>query len=255
LKLDNIMKRITADKIKYFVIDFDTISRQPKKGIVHSVDRRAYSPIWASQVAAFGVQPTSYRYDLQELFFAVSDLVKQKRAMPLFDDRKSADQLMKEGFDVDTIRKYTQSSFISGDGDLTALFRMIMDQPERLPFLHIDHTPLIEYVERIMPDVKSTTKPGTCVVCERFTDTPISTVDEENNAIAVCTISCAGIANDKLHGHEARNYDKMTRKVIAQPSCAQCSAPASARCDKCSFYYCSSKCQTENWTEHRSYCQ
>lgn len=77
LKLDNIMKRMQDGKLTYFVIDYDSISKFPINGIENAVKRKSYSPLWASQIAAMGDQPTSYRYDLEELFYAIVDLANR----------------------------------------------------------------------------------------------------------------------------------------------------------------------------------
>lgn len=218
LKLDNIMKR-PGEVIKYFIIDYDSISRKPFKGIDNALFRRTYSPVWTSQIRGGNDNPTSYRYDLEELFYAVVELGKLKRfyeGAPVdirFPDYLDSETLWKNGFTRDQIIRSTHQSKIPGERELSKLWLMIMNLPERLPFAEIDHTRLIQFVLSTSKQNPSMKSAHVCSVCTSATFNPTHLRDEEGQTVAVCGLRCAGVANPETHGQKALEFHQANRKL------------------------------------------
>jgi hypothetical protein len=261
LKLDNMMKRVRGEKIEYFVIDYDSISRFPIAGIRNAVDRISYSPFWTSQVRGDGSHPTSYRYDLEELFYAIVDLAKQQFGLTrdvsrLHDDYVEARVLVQRKIDRRIISRFTHQTRVLNDNYLTALFPMIMDLPERLPFDQIDHSSLVEFIrQKVKMQSETVQSRHTCAICENSTINTIHTVDEENNAVVVCGIRCAALANEKLHKKEALEYRNITRCHRKPIGCVQCGKSPQFRCGSCRIPYCSTICQKVHWEKHKKICK
>jgi hypothetical protein len=246
IKLDNIMKR-TGDKTEYFLIDFDSISYRPMEKIRNAVERISYSPLWTSQIPGIGAYPTSYRYDLEELFYAAGDLKKIQRRIASgnryqIDEFTDAEFRWKNKFKLESIIRDIHSTKIIGDIYLTELFSKIMDLPERLPFEKIDHTELIEYVKLEMKETPSAPFQITCAICAGITRHPISSVNSEDQSIQVCSLRCSLLAKTDIHNDEAHAYRQVTKCLKKPKGCLVCGSAPRYRCDKCRLAYCSEKC-------------
>jgi hypothetical protein len=257
LKLDNIMKR--PEPRKYLIIDYDSISRIPIKGIDNAVRRMAYSPWWTTQVPGQGYHPTSYRYDLEELFYAVGDLAKLKLHMEKganFKVDKSADAVTRwrAQYQMETFVRDIHSSWILLDKYLTGLFPLIMNLPERLPFAEIDHSSLVEYVRMGIESGASARTSSTCAICASITSCPVDTVNPEGAAVQVCGMRCAALVNPELHEGDALAYREATKCVRMPVGCVACGEVPQYRCPKCRLRYCSSTCY-DNHDDHKLVCK
>jgi hypothetical protein len=226
LKLDNIMKR-DGKRRKYFIIDYDSISYHPIEGIDNAVARRVYSMLWASQIWARGTVPTSYRYDLEELFYAVGDLAKQQRRADLGDSAKvdvysDAKTLMKAKYAQKDIISLTHQTQIVGDRYLSQLHPRIMNLPERLPFEQIDHSALIAYIR---------------------------------DGMATSQLKCEiGIAGSAATSAELEYQHQVDCRIHAVRLCAKCDKIACSSCKNCKTSYCSPLCQAADWRGHKKVC-
>jgi hypothetical protein len=253
LKLDNIMKRVT-DTTEYFIIDYDSVSYVPMRGVDNALIRKSYSPFWASQIAGDGDHPTSYRYDLEELFYAAGDLAKIKRRVKMgprfvMDERADAETRWRANYEMQRLVRDTHLSEIIGDAYLTELFRKIMNCPERLPFSEINHGRLIDYVEAGMskPSIQSVVP---CGVCFAPSTSTFLHANEDGESIKVCSQRCATVLNPN---QQMLAYHEAARCYRPRRGCIVCDAPPLLRCDNCKVRYCSSECHAKH-EEHDLVC-
>jgi len=214
IKTDNILRRSPGE---YFFIDFDNISFKPLAFASYSLDREVYSPFWVSQLyAKFQPNPTSYRYDLQELFYAI---VEHQRTV-LSERKKSAgvqpdpNELPIKDFvasepeaTLQDIIDHTHTDQIPGDGYLSQAYTMIMGLPERLPFAQIDHSDLVRFIEggRESSQQGRVSKPMNCVHCEGITYSRDYSISEEK---AACGLRCAVLSGSTVHREIATRMRK-----------------------------------------------
>ena len=259
LKLDNIMKRV-RDRTEYFIIDYDSVSSRPMQGVENAVQREAYSPWWASQVRGEGAHPTSYRYDLEELYYAVGDLAKIKRRVmqgPNFqlDWYVDAETRWKNQFEMEDMIKVTHKDRIINELYLSELFPKIMNLPERLPFNQIDHTALLDYIKAGMQPPTTTPPQSTfCTICMNATQHPIDVTNSDKQLVQVCSLRCSLLADPGVNGEKALAYREATRCIRAPRGCVACGAAPQYRCPKCRLRYCSSNC-FENHDDHQWACE
>jgi len=274
LKLDNILKRVNADGSRdYLIIDWDALSHRPYAGVHNSVEREAFSPIWTSQTP--GNKPTSYRYDLQELFYASVDLVKKRntanRVKPVPLWMADSDTLLAEqeirGIGIPEIRSQMQVSHLPGVGKLYYLFPLIMDLPERAPAEEINYDHVIEYVEiarssrkvsssvSVEQTIELETMPEKiCAHCERPIVSPLDITNEAGDAVAVCNIVCAALCNPEKYYEKAIAHKAVYGKVrIRRNLCENCGS-GTDMCCQCGTPYCGTECQQEDFDRHRNTC-
>lgn len=270
LKLDNILKRISPDgKRKYFIIDWDNISNQALVAIPNTSVREAYSPYWTSQVPGL-FHPTSYRYDLQELFYALVDLKKKQitlerrqRGLEVPDFMADADELQRRKVPLRDIIKQMHLDNIPDDRYLTNLFAKFLSLPERLPTEEIGYQEIIDYVreglEKYGPDPKkvrgqfSSTmqqEGHTCVRCTNPVVHARTIEDLEGKKIYVCGPICAALENPEYE-EEALEIRRISGKVRMR--CSVCRRPTTNHC-VCKVLYCSEKCQQKDWPRHSEFC-
>lgn len=254
IKLDNIMKR-DQEPPKYFIIDYDTVSDRAIEGIENAVARRVYSLLWASQIRSNGTTPTSYRYDLEELFYAIGDLAKQKRRVKLGSKAKldmfsDAETLMKAKYSYKDILPFTHQTKIVGDEYLSKLYVMIMNLPERMPFAQISHKNLRDYVMRGERGERQELLGEKCEICCGMAQTPV----QLNFGIVVCSTLCAALAGSALHRTTVELRRHLDKRVDLVHECGRCGEYSQAFCKKCSLPYCSPNCQLADWTSHRKRC-
>jgi hypothetical protein len=261
IKWDNIMKS-PADPPKYYLIDFDTMSAT--KYTENSVQREVYTLPWVSQAPVAG-KATSYRYDLEELCFALWEIAKIGEQFLVPRSRNPLDPkliyrlpvatLMELNLPVAEIIQNAQSEIsVYFDKKLREFYRSIMSLPERMPFADIDHTALVESLQQPVTDPVPR-DPVQCAkcnsrLCEPFT---VHTVDTKGRPVSVCNIKCAALANPSRHHAEALAHHESTRKIRAPPRCFVCGDAANERC-RCGVSYCSVTCQSGDWETHQDYC-
>jgi len=277
LKLDNILKRVNADDSReYLIIDWDALSQRRYKGVRDAVSREAFSPLWTSQTP--GDKPTSYRYDLQELFYAAVDLVKKRRTaqwdkssgpVPLWiaDSDTLIAEAKKRNIGIPEIRAEMQVRYLSGYGELSDLFSLIMDLPERAPAEQISYDHVIDYVESAQSSRKVSssvsderaaeieTMPETlCTHCERPVVSPLDIKNEDGATVPVCNIVCAALCNPEKYHEKAVAHKAVYGKVrIKLDRCENCGRSADMIC-QCGRSYCNVDCQREDFERHRPRC-
>lgn len=260
IKWDNIMKS-PVDPPKYYLIDFDTMSAT--QYTENSVQREVYTVPWVSQAPVAG-KATSYRYDLEELCFAMWEIAKIGMRFPVPPSRNPFEPkliyrlpvatLMKLNLPVAEIIQNAQSEItVYFDKKLREFYRSIVSLPERMPFADIDHAALVESLQPVTNPVPR--DPVQCAKCDSRLCEPfaVHTVDTKGRPVSVCNIKCAALANPGLHRAEALAYHESTRKIRAPPSCFVCGGAADERC-RCGVVYCSEACQSGDWETHQEYC-
>lgn len=273
LKLDNILVRVNEDfSREYFVIDWDGVSQSPWEGIRNAVQRAVRSPIWAAQPS--GDNPTSYRYDLQELFYAVVDLFKKIRTYgwrarttkPVPLSVADADTLIREQFErnitLNAIIQEMHISYIPGYEASRDLFNMILDLPERAPLEQINYRNIIVRLEQSMKndsifvgqDYPPVDMASVCVQCERSIEAPLSIKNADGEHIQVCGLKCAALQNPDDYYENALQYKQFAgsdRKP--RSACEVCGKTAGQKCI-CGKIYCGKLCQAEDYLDHKTTC-
>lgn len=256
VKVDNIMKRV-GEQTEYFLIDYDSVSYHSIEGIDHAVARRVFSILWASQIRANGTIPTSYRYDLEELFYAVADLAKQQRRRALGDKAKldaysDAETLMKAKYSYKDILPFTHQTKIINDTYLSQMYRIIMNLPERLPFSQINHESLREFVRK-----GPAQNPALGLTSELI---PALNVKNAKTMIPRPTANvCSEIYTALTECEPERDLDERRRAIDQRVNflhtCMRCGAYSQTACQKCSIPYCSLGCQHADWATHKARCR
>lgn len=275
LKLDNILKRVNGDAPPdYLSIDWDNVSRKPWRGVPNAVRREAYSPLWTSQ--PMGLKPTSYRYDLQELFYAAVDLSRKpftrayrrrypRASVPQWqaDAATLISEMRERKLDVEAIRVEMQSNTLLGYDNSEDLFNAILRLPERAPVDQIDYTDVIEWLEarveprtnaRVGQNFASETMPK-CVQCERTVEDPMEVVSEsDGSAVLVCGLTCAALQNSHVYHERAMARKSITAVArIPRPRCSICGKATDSACN-CGESYCGRECQALDYAKHKSAC-
>jgi hypothetical protein len=146
IKPDNIMRRADGS---YSLIDFDGISRNPSKGVPNALFRSTFSVIWTSQLPASKL--TSYRYDLEELYYGIGDHIKDVN-FALSEGRGMRPvrlQIAAEGLTVEQAQEYVRTRPRTAV-EWTTLEDRILALPERMPFSEIEYGWLISLAERLV---------------------------------------------------------------------------------------------------------
>ena len=274
IKLDNILVRVNPDSSReYFIIDWDNVSQVPWDGVRNAVERAIYSPIWTSQLS--GEIPTSYRYDLQEFFYAFVDLFKKYRVrnwrsrnttpVPLY--MADSDTLLKEivqrNITVDDIRKQMQVASIAGYEGGRTFFNLILDLPERAPVDQIDYSAIIAWLEKQLQSsstlflgqtLPTASMTASCAQCERDIDVTMSIETLDGDVVHVCGLSCAALQNEDRYHEEALARKQFTRAIRTPRSfCTVCGKTTTQVC-VCGEVYCSTACQAQDYLEHKPVC-
>lgn len=146
IKPDNIMRRADGS---YALIDFDGISWRPVDRVPASLYRNTFSVIWTSQLTASKL--TSYRYDLEELYYGINDHIKDVRFAS--SDGQSVRpvrlQIAAAGLSVEQAQEYVRQK-TSTKAEFLTLEDRILALPERLPFSEIDYDWMIQLAERLV---------------------------------------------------------------------------------------------------------
>lgn len=206
IKTDNILRRNLGE---YFFIDFDNVSQKPLEFAPGSLDREVYSSFWVSQIfSKFQPNPTSYRYDLQELFYA---MVEQQRTVLSAKRRRDGvevkvDEMPVKEFvsqqaetSLQEIVEHTHTAQIPSDTYLSEVYPMIVGLPERLPFNEIDYSRIAKFLEA--GQSKETEEVGSiqlrlcanCAAITRSVDYPLA------DGTIACGIRCAVLAGSETH--------------------------------------------------------
>lgn len=255
LKVDNIMKRNGLNGVEYFIIDYDDVSYQIINDNPTTVQRNVFSIWFASQINGIGVVPTSYRNDLEELFYTIADFEKLKvRSKYKLEEPRFRDAmaLYMDGFTSNQIVKYTHTDEILNDAYLTQLLPKIMVKYDRVPFKQIDHSSLIAFVQSRKSALQTQTK-MTCDVCTSATGSVMDTIDQDGKKLAVCGYRCHLLANITEQRAEVEKYREATRAIHRIRGCFICGKQPQSKCPVCEIFYCSKTCRMKD-KEHEIYC-
>lgn len=279
IKVDNILKREGPPK-RFFLIDWDSISTKPLDEVKNSLARVSYSPFWASQIAGHGTfdwKPTSYRYDLEELFYAAAELKKMINFQEAVEEGKERDidnayapsaLLVVRDVPFMEAVQYTQRREIIYDGYLTQLYDLIMSLRERRKFAKISYADkLIDYVMQgkekygAFPEYVKFEMGQSCAWCEiPLVGSGMKIVGKEKEERIVCSMRCAALSAPEQYLKQAQEQHAMTRKQkffsAEDKYCVRqgCKNQAVGKCDRCSQPYCSVDCQELDWNGHSEIC-
>lgn len=167
IKPENILRRADGS---YSLIDFDSVSWRLHPGVPNALQRAASSFIWRSQiVGGMAPTPTSYRYDLEELYYAASDMLKStfygkggsKYFGPVMMQFAAGELTLNEAVN------YVRGGPHDAPDGFLELLDVIRAQPERLPFAEIDHIALIDRADRLIEETpyKNSPRLGECAHC------------------------------------------------------------------------------------------
>lgn len=167
IKPENILRREDGS---YSLIDFDDVSWRLHPNVPDALQRDASSFIWRSQiVSGFSPTPTSYRYDLEELFYAVGDMLRSTYAGKRSSSYGGPVMLLVAAGELSINRAvdYVRREPRDADKGFLDLLDVIRSLPERLPFGEIDHIALIDRADRLITEspYKSSPRLGDCMHC------------------------------------------------------------------------------------------
>lgn len=237
IKPPNIMKKTTGNKAEYYLIDFDILSHEASP-IPDTVDRLAYTPLWTSQMPAGGI-PTSYRYDLMELYYSANDMYR------INNGELPAEQIQEKG-EFQNARLAVQTLKIR---EHSYIFWLISELPERNASGAIDYQSIIDYLENRIeaesqPTINSNMEEKVeCYGCA--SNFPVSETIQarkwNGKEKYACGKVCAGKFDDEYAEHTIRHAEVNTT-VFPYGYCKECSKPTEQKCDNCNSMLCSYAC-------------